>query len=55
MIDTSALIVAAGALATAIGTAVKQITDNKELRKWICTKNPCEGRTQVDPTPTIKN
>jgi len=50
-IDLNSLVIASGALATAIGTAVKQIQDNKKLRQWICTKNPCEGRTQGEPPP----
>ena len=51
MVDLSAIAISATALATAIGAAVKQIQDNKALRKWICTKNPCEGRTQGEPPP----
>lgn len=47
--DIGAIAVGVTALATAIGAAVKQIYDNKALRKWICTRNPCDERVSQEP------
>lgn len=43
-------IVSATAIATAIGVAVKQILDVREIKRWICYKNPCEHRDNKEPT-----
>lgn len=45
------LIIAIPALVVAISTAIKQILDNKELKKWVCIKNPCDQRIRAERTP----
>ena len=42
MNDTA--IIAIGAAVTSIAAIVKQIVDNKQIRKWICTREPCDNR-----------
>jgi hypothetical protein len=49
--DANTAIVASAALVTAIGGALKQIKDNKELKQWLCTRNPCKDRTKGEPPP----
>lgn len=43
---SEALIIGIIALATSIGGVIKQFSDNKKLKDWICTKNPCNDRIQ---------
>lgn len=45
------LIVAIPALIVAISSAVKQFYDNKEIKKWVCLKNPCDKRIRAERTP----
>ena len=47
----SSFLLAITALVTALGVAVKQIWDNKALRKWVCTRDPCDNRIQGEPVP----
>ena len=49
MIET--VIVSATALATAIGVLVKQLHDNRNLRRWLCTREPCDQRITLEPPP----
>ena len=39
-----ALIIALVALLTSSFNLGKQIFDNKQIKKWICTRNPCKDR-----------
>jgi len=41
---TDTILVSIAAVVTAIGTAVKQFYDNKAIKRWICTREPCDKR-----------
>jgi hypothetical protein len=43
-----AMVTAGGVLVTTAGAVIKQSRDIKELRKWLCTRNPCPDRVQGD-------
>ena len=43
-----ALIISIVALIGAVASAVKGWYDNKEIKKWICMRNPCETRLKGD-------
>jgi len=45
------VILALTAIVGSIGVAIKQIIDIKEVRKWICYKNPCNDRDDDPPKP----
>lgn len=40
------LVIAITAMLTATLGAAKQYFDNKKLKDWLCTKNPCKDRIQ---------
>lgn len=42
--DISTLSVAIVAVITAIGAIIKQVCDTRELKRWICYRNPCDDR-----------
>jgi hypothetical protein len=42
------VILAIGAIVTAVASAVKQFYDNKELKRWVCSRDPCDQR--IKPT-----
>lgn len=47
------LILSLTALVAALGVAVKNVIDIKELKKWICYRNPCPDRNSGQPDEVL--
>lgn len=50
--DVSTLSVAIVAIITAIGAVIKQVYDTRQLKKWLCYRNPCNDRVSHDDIKT---
>ena len=46
--DIQVALVSMTALITALGSFAKQVYDNREIRKYICRRLPCEKRILED-------
>lgn len=40
-----------GAIIANMALSLKALWDNKTMRRWICTRQPCDNRLKGEPPP----